>query len=138
MELVCMDFLGLETSSGGYNSILVLTDHFTRFAMAVPTKNQTAKTTAKALIDLFVNHYGLPQRLHSDQGASFTGKVISEMCQMLGIKRSTTSSYHPMGNGQVERMNRSLLDLLGTLPDTKKSKWKDYVAPSPTIVPRQR
>ena len=129
MELVCMDFLCLETSSGGYSNILVLTDYFTRYAMAIPTRNQTAKTTAKALIDLFINHYGLPQRLHSDQGANFTGKVITEMCRMLGIKRSTTTGYHPMGNGQTEKMNRTLLDMLGTLPESKKSRWKDYVQP---------
>jgi len=128
LELVCMDFLSLEPS-GGFNSILVLTDHFTRYAMAVPTRNQTAKTTAKALISLFVDHYGLPQRLHSDKGANFTGKVISEMCRMLGIKRSTTSGYHPMGNGQCERLNRTLLDMLGTLSSEKKAHWKDFVQP---------
>ena len=128
MELVCMDYLGLE-NSGQYQNILVLTDHFSRFAMAIPTTNQTAKTTAKALINLFINHYGLPVQLHSDQGANFTGKVISEMCRMLGVKRSTTSAYHPMANGQTERFNRTLLDMLGTLPEDKKSRWKDYVQP---------
>ena len=129
MELVCMDFLCLEQSSGGYSNILVLTDYFTRYAMAVPTRNQTARTTAKVLVDLFINHYGLPQRLHSDMGANFTGKVITEMCRMLGIKRSTTTGYHPMGNGQCEKMNRTLLDMLGTLPEAKKSRWKDFVQP---------
>ena len=129
MELVSMDFLGLEPSTGGYNNILVLTDHFTRYAMAIPTRNQLASTTAKALIDLFVNHYGMPQRLHSDKGANFIGKVISEMCKMLGIRRSTTTPYHPMGNGQCERFNQTLLQMLGTLPDTKKSRWKEYVQP---------
>ena len=129
MELVSMDFLCLETSVGGYSNILVLTDHFTRFAMATPTRNQLAKTAAKALIDLFINHYGMPQRLHSDKGANFVGKVITEMCKLLGIKRSTTTSFHAMGNGQVERFNRTLLDMLGTLPDSKKSRWKEYVQP---------
>ena len=129
MEVVCMDFLGLETSVGGYNSILVLTDHFTRFAMAVPTKNQTALTAAKCLVSLFVQHYGLPLRLHSDQGSSFESKVIKELCQLLGIERSHTTPFHPMSNGQCERMNRSLLSMLGTLPAEKKSRWKDYVLP---------
>ena len=129
MELLSMDFLGLETSTGGYNNILVLTDNFTKYAMAIPTRNQTAKTTAKALIDLFVNHYGLPKRLHSDQGPNFTSKVIKEMCAMLGIEQSMTTPYHAMANGQCERFNRTLLDMLGTLPEEKKSRWKEYVQP---------
>ena len=47
MELVCKDFLGLQMSSGGHNSILVLTDYFIRFAMAVPTKNQQQRQQRK-------------------------------------------------------------------------------------------
>jgi hypothetical protein len=46
MEIVCMDFLSLEMFPGGYANILINTDHFTRFAQAIPAKNQTAHTTA--------------------------------------------------------------------------------------------
>ena len=56
MELVCMDYLTLETSKGGYDNILVLTDHFTRYAQAIPTHNHTAHTTAKALFESFIVH----------------------------------------------------------------------------------
>lgn len=54
LELVCMDFLTLEPSKGGIANILAITDHFTKFAVAIPTKNQTVKTTADALCDNFV------------------------------------------------------------------------------------
>ena len=57
LELVCMDFLTLEQSKGGYHHILVITDHFSRFAVAVPTKNLTAKTTAEAFYDNFITNY---------------------------------------------------------------------------------
>ena len=73
LERVCMDWLSLERSKGGY---LVISDHFTKFAMSVPAKNQTAKTTAEALFNGFILHYGLPLRLHSDEGAHFQGSVI--------------------------------------------------------------
>jgi transposase InsO family protein len=127
MELICMDFLTLETSVGGYGNILVLTDNFTKYAMAVATKNQTAKTTAKALIDLFVNHYGIPERLHSDQGKNFTGHVIQHLCQMLDIKKSRTTPFHPQSNGNCERFNQTLLNMLGTLAEDKKTRWKDHL-----------
>ena len=73
------------------------------------------------MIYIFINHYGLPVQLHSDEGANSTSKVISEMCCMLGVKRSATSAYHPMANGHTERFNRTLLDMLGMLPEDKKS-----------------
>ena len=88
LELICIDFLGLEKSKGGYEKILVMTDHFTRFAQAVPCKSECARTTAKALFDQFINHYGLPLRIHSDQGRNFESRIIQELCKLLGIQKS--------------------------------------------------
>jgi transposase InsO family protein len=127
MELVCMDFLSLEESKGGIKDILVITDFFTKYAVAIPTKNQTAKTTAKHLYEDFILHYGIPQRIHSDQGRNFESKVIKELCILLGINKSHTTPYHPQGNGLVERFNRTLLNMLGTLEDEQKVSWKSYI-----------
>ena len=73
LELVCIDFLTLEQSKGGHHNILVITDHFTRYAQAIPTRNKTAKTTAQTLFDNFIVHYGIPQRI---QGANFESKIV--------------------------------------------------------------
>ncbi len=129
LELVCMDFLTLEPSKGGQQHILVVTDHFTRYAQAYPTKNMTAKTTAETFFRNFVVNYGLPKRIHSDQGANFVGKVMTELCQLTGMHKSRTTPYHPMGNGQCERFNRTLLDMLGTLNPDQKKDWKIRVPP---------
>ena len=129
MELVCMDYLYLERSKGGYENILVITDHFTRYAQAIPTKNQTAHTTAKALFEQFIVHYGFPASLHSDQGRNFESSVIKELCKLAGVKKTRTTPYHPMGNGMTERFNHTLCNMLGTLDEHKKTDWKTYVAP---------
>ena len=126
MDLVCMDFLSLEMSAGGYE-FLVITDHFTRVAQAIPSKNQTAKTTARLLFDNFVCHYGFPARLHSNQGRNFESNVIKELCSIANIDKSRTTPYHPMCNGVPERFNQTLLNMLGALEDHQKSDWKSYV-----------
>ena len=127
MELVCIDYLSLERSKGGYENILVITDHFSRYAQAIPTRNQTAQTTARVLFDNFFIHYGFPAKLHSDKGANFESNTIKKLCQIAGIQKTRTTPYHAMGNGMVERFNKTLLNMMGTLPEQQKSDWKAYV-----------
>jgi hypothetical protein len=85
LEMVCMDYLTLEPAKG-IGNILVITDHFTKFAMAIPTKNQTAKTTAEAFYNNFIVHYEIPTAIHSDQGANFQSEIIKELCVITQIK----------------------------------------------------
>lgn len=129
LELLCLDFLTLETSKGGYENVLVITDHFTRYAQAIPTKNQTAKTTADVLFNNFIIHYGIPKKIHTDQGANFESNLIKELCEITGVMKSRTTPYHPMGNGLCERFNRTLIKMLGTLHPEQKKDWKKHIGP---------
>lgn len=128
LELVCMDYLSLEPDSHDTRNILVITDHFTKFAVAVPTKDQKARTVAKALWEKFLVHYGFPSRLHSDQGRDFESRTIRELCSLIGAEKVRTTPYHPQGN-PVERFNRTLLSMLGTLEEKDKQHWRDFVKP---------
>ena len=129
LQLVCLDYLTLEMSQGGYENILVITDHFTRFSQTIPTRNQTARTTAEMFLNQFVVHYRLPKRIQRDQGRNFESTLIKEMCTLHGLEKSRTTPYHPMGNGMTEKFNQTLIRMLRTLQGEKKFNWKAHVVP---------
>ena len=126
LELVSMDFLALEPSKGGQQYVLIITDYCTRFAQDYTSKNMSAKTTAELFFHNFVVHYGLPMRIHSDKGGNFVGKVMTELCQLLKIDKSSTTPYHSM----CERFNGTLCDMLGILYPAAKRVWKTHIGTS--------
>ncbi|KAL9972949.1 hypothetical protein ACROYT_G019349 [Oculina patagonica] len=126
MELLAIDFLSLEKGKGGFEHVLVVTDSFTKYSWAFPTCNQQAPTVAKLLWENILVNFGFPQRLHSDQGRDFESRIIRDLCKVARIKKTRTTPYHPQGNGQTERFNRTLLGMLGTLDADKKNDWPDF------------
>ena len=121
LELLAMDFLQLEKGKGGYENVLVVTDSFMKFIWAFATRSQKANVVARILWDNILANYGFPQHLHSDQGRDFESKVIKQLCKFVGIQKTRMTPYHPRGNRQMERFNKTLLHMLGTL-DEEKSK----------------
>ena len=132
-----MDYLKIEPSKGNIENVLVITDHFTRYAQAFPSKTQTALTTAKLLWNNFILHYGFSEKIISDQGRNFESELIGHLCQLAGVQKLGTSPYHPQTNRQCERFNGTLLNMLGTLtPEQKRTgKVMSLLWYMPTIAP---
>ena len=91
LDLLHVDFTSIETTlepnqSPRVANVLVFQDHFMKHVLAYMTPDQTVKTFTKFLYGGYISIFGALARLLSDRGASFTSKVIEEMCQILGIK----------------------------------------------------
>ena len=127
LELVSMDFVHMEKSSSGYEYVLVVVDHFTRFAQAYPTKNKEARTAADKLYNDFILRYGFPTRILHDQGREFENKLLNKLEKLCGIIQWRTTPYHPQGNGEEERFSKTLLSLLPTLPENGKRRWEQHL-----------
>ena len=130
MEIVHMDFLviGSKKDPDKEINVLVVTDHFTRYAQAFVTTSQTAHTVAIMLYEKYFVHYGWPEKLHSDQAGNFESKLIAELCQIAQVQKIRMTPYHPEGNAQCERFNQTLLGMIGSLNPNEKHCWQDWVS----------
>ena len=118
-----MEFNKLPT----VKNVLVITDHFTRYTLAVVTKDQTAKTIAKVLYERFITVFGVPAKLLSDWGANFTLVLVEKLCAVFGIQKCQTTAYHPQCNGQVKHFYQMLFRMIGKLVSDKKVQWEQHL-----------
>ena len=127
-ELIHIDFLTIEKPKTDKDvNRLVTIDHFTHYAKAVVTPNQTSRTTVLAFWKHFIVDYGFPDHLLMDQGHNFESNLIKQLCNLAKVKKFKTTPYHLETNGQCERFNSSLINMIGTLEQRDKSHLKDFL-----------
>ena len=109
------------------HNVLVLQDDFSKYIVAYVVKDQTARTAAETLRNGYFGLFGTPAYLVSDQGKTFTGHVITHLCELYGVQKLRTLPYHAQTNGQVERMNRMITCMIGKLEEDRKACWSEHL-----------
>ena len=121
LELVHVDFTSMELTMElnkppSIKNILVITNHFMCYALAVVMKDQMAKV----LYERFIVVFGVPAKLLSNWGANFTSVLVEELCTAFGIQKCRTTMYHLQCNGQVKCFHQTLFRMIGQLASNKK------------------
>lgn len=128
LEKVAIDIMGpLPTTPSGNRYLVVICDYFTKWPEAFPVPDIKAETVAHVLVDGFFCRYGTPYQLHSDRGAQFESKLFQQICELLDIRKSRTTAYRPQSDGLVERMNRTLEQMLSAHVNEHQTNWDRHL-----------
>ncbi|WVZ94003.1 hypothetical protein U9M48_039947 [Paspalum notatum var. saurae] len=113
-EEISMDFIvGLPRTQKGYNSIWVVVDRLTKVAHFIPVNTTySGARLAELYISRIVCLHGVPKRIISDRGSQFTSRFWEQLHDSLDSKLRFSTAYHPQTDGQTERTNQILEDML--------------------------
>jgi Chromo (CHRromatin Organisation MOdifier) domain/Integrase core domain len=128
-EQVTMDFIvQLPVTRKGFDSIVVFVDRLTKRAIFCPTNTTiTAPEVAKIFFNNVFHHHGLPKVIVSDRDAKFTSHFWKTLFKQLGTKLSMSTAFHPQTDGQTERMNRTLEEMLRAYSTYNQDQWDEYL-----------
>jgi hypothetical protein len=107
-----VDLVGPLPRSSGFSYLFTVVDRTTRWPEAVPLTSTTAADCAAALLQGWIQRFGVPDIITSDRGPQFTSSLWASLCSLLSISHTQTTAYHPQSNGLVERFHRRLKDAL--------------------------
>ena len=109
-----VDFITqLPETAAGHTAIVVFVDRLSKMVHLAPCWNTLGAQKFAQIFtrDIFSKH-GIPRKIVSDRGTQFTSKFFREVAKLLGVKQCMPSSRHPQSDGQTERTNRTLEDML--------------------------
>ena len=128
-ECLSMDFVtGLPKTTRNYDSIFVIVDKLTKAVhLILVKKTATATDIAQVFVKEIVRLHGIPARIISDRDTKFTSKFWQAMFQSLGTQLNLSSAYHPETDGQTERVNQVIEDMLRAYCSQQPQHWIKFL-----------
>jgi len=125
-QQIGMDILGpFKRSNAGNTNVIVAIDYFTKFAETKAIASADAQTIADFFVHQIILRHGAPEKLITDMGRCFVNRLLKTICRLMETNFETSSPYHPQTNGQVERLNRTLTDMLSMYVDHGHAHWDE-------------
>ena len=122
------DLVGpLHVTPRGSKYILTITDYFTKWIEIYAVPDQTAVICAQIMLNDVVCRFGCPLAIHSDQGRNFESEIFQELYKTLEIRKTRTSPRNPKCNGQIERLNRTLISMVKAYLCSEQTNWDIYL-----------
>ena len=128
-DQVSMDFVGpLPRTRAGHDALLVVVDKYSKMLHCVATTTKaTAPQVAELFFDNIVRLHGVPTSIISDRDARFTSTFWRSLWSRLGTKLAMSTAYHPQTDGQTERANRTLEDMLRAYVNARQDDWDQHL-----------
>src|SRR6266403_5338385 len=125
-QTVTMDFITkLPTTDAGNDTIVVFVDKFSKMVHYVATREQglTPDVVASMFFNTVVKHHGVPRSIVSDRDTRFTSRFWTSLMTTMGVQLKMSTSHHPQTDGQTERANRVLEDILRHYVSKNQNDW---------------
>jgi transposase InsO family protein len=101
-ERIALDISGpFQRTRSNNQYVLAIVDYFSKYCSLIPLRNIDAKTIATKLFNKWIVHFGVPGKIHTDQGTNFDSNLMHQLCDCLGINKSRTTPYYPQSDGLV-------------------------------------
>ena len=128
LERMAVDIVGpLPRTKNDNLYIVAIVDYFTKWAEAFPILDKQTYTVDEVVVTEVVSRLGTPLRLHSDQGGEFESRLFSAVCELLGVGKTRTAPYRPQSDGLVERLNRTIKQMLRSMVGEHRDDWDDHL-----------
>jgi hypothetical protein len=130
-----MDFItSLPETKSNHDAVMVIVDKLTNLVMFIPTRtDMDTVATAKMFFNHWYRWFGLPKKIISDRDGRFISKFLKELFRLTQTRLAMSTSHHPQTDGQTEKANRTLEEMIRHYINYQQNNWDDLLPGSPEV-----